>query len=1178
MDNTLSGLSNAFSTGGGGFNFETHVQAAYVVLMMTGGFAPCLRSWPITKIKLQGRYAGYHTDDFIAFTTEPNGGREAKILAQIKHVATITESDSSFEKVIRAAWSDFNNSKLFDKDKDVFALITGPLSDVDTENTRTILDWAHSAATASEFIGKIALAKFSSEDKRKKLNAFRVQLGKAKGSPVTDNELWLFMKSFHLLGYDLDVENGVVVSLLRSIIGRNVPEILGGIWEKIVNHVQYANQKSGTITKGTVSDEIREAFEERQPKTIPAELVLNKPAMLAPQFYISESPSDLMMALMFGEWSDSSKADGRAIEEFFNTPYTEWIEKIREIFHQPDTPLSFHNGHWKVNDCLELWKQLGSRIYDGHLDKFKNVAVTVLKEQNPELDLDPEKRHAAQVYGKVLEHSRHFRKGIASTLAIFGNNEEIYINCSLGKIDTVVILTVRELLQEHDWRLWASLDDVLPLLAEAAPNEFLDAVEKVLLNTPQLFIELFSQESSDVFGSNYLTGLLWALQTLAWEEKYLVRVVAILGELASIVSETNMNNRPSNSLVTILLPWLPQTLAPVSTREAAMSRLIHDFPDVAWTVLLLLLPRGKDSSSGSHRPTWRPTIPQDYKEGVTHDEYWEQIDTYSAMAIEFAKQSYTKLSELIERTDDLPPNPRKSLLEYLESQEVLNLDESDREVFWDKLDRIVSRHRRYSDEPWALSSQELDRIEKVAETIAPVSPAVRFQRLFCDGDYDLLEGEGDYHQRLNRLEAKRLAAIKQILEKGGYNSVHEFVKQVHSPQMVGFVLGKLDDESGESKILPILLLNEEKAFANFAAGFVRGRFSQRGWSWVHNLKIESWNGEQIGQFLAHLPFVPETWNYVSQIMEDEEAPYWTKTQANPFETEADLTPAVNRLVAFDRPNAAIRCIDGMLNKNQAINVEATISALEAVSDSSSDPNLIDPYTIRHIVKFLQEQRDISKDKLANIEWKFLLLFEYQDDARPLTLEHKLAEDASFFIDIIRVVYRAENEVPNEQEPSEEKRQRASMAFSLLIHWKYPPGLQEDGSFNGEYFRAWLSKVKTECKASGHLKAALVKIGHVLRYCPKDPDGLWLPHSVAEALNERDAGPMRTGLHTEFFNSRGVCKFTGGKEEMELAEKFEKYAQEVERYHRLASELRNLAETYRHEAKRTVEVFCELSGS
>lgn len=33
-------LSNPFSTGGGGLHFEAHVQASFVVLMLTGGFAP----------------------------------------------------------------------------------------------------------------------------------------------------------------------------------------------------------------------------------------------------------------------------------------------------------------------------------------------------------------------------------------------------------------------------------------------------------------------------------------------------------------------------------------------------------------------------------------------------------------------------------------------------------------------------------------------------------------------------------------------------------------------------------------------------------------------------------------------------------------------------------------------------------------------------------------------------------------------------------------------------------------------------------------------------------------------------------------------------------------------------------------------------------------------------------
>ncbi|MCL4519485.1 MAG: hypothetical protein M1587_09840, partial [Thaumarchaeota archaeon] len=74
--------SNPFSTGAGGPNFETRVQAAFTVFMLTGGVAPCLPPWPISKIRLQGHYAGFQTDDFIVFSTEPVGGREAKLLAQ----------------------------------------------------------------------------------------------------------------------------------------------------------------------------------------------------------------------------------------------------------------------------------------------------------------------------------------------------------------------------------------------------------------------------------------------------------------------------------------------------------------------------------------------------------------------------------------------------------------------------------------------------------------------------------------------------------------------------------------------------------------------------------------------------------------------------------------------------------------------------------------------------------------------------------------------------------------------------------------------------------------------------------------------------------------------------------------------------------------------------------------
>lgn len=214
-------LSNPFSTGGGGVQFETHVQASFVVLMLTGGFAPCMPCWPISKIKLQGKFAGYDTDDLIVFVEEADCNQKRKILGQIKHSISITENNKVFGEVIRAAWNDFNNASLFSKGKDSFVLITGPLSTTDINDISFILEWARHSENADEFIKKVELTNFSSQRKRNKLKAFKTNLNNANGgNPISDEDIFQFLKHFHLLGYDLDIKAGVTLSLLHSIIGQ----------------------------------------------------------------------------------------------------------------------------------------------------------------------------------------------------------------------------------------------------------------------------------------------------------------------------------------------------------------------------------------------------------------------------------------------------------------------------------------------------------------------------------------------------------------------------------------------------------------------------------------------------------------------------------------------------------------------------------------------------------------------------------------------------------------------------------------------------------------------------------------------------------------------------------------------------------------------------------------------
>ena len=128
-----SQLSNPFSTGGGGVNFESHVQATFVTLMLTGGHAPCLPYWPIVEIKLQGKIDGFDTDDLVVIVENVISKERRKLRGQVKQSIGITAGNTIFGEVIQAAWNDFNNANIFEKDKDVIALITGPLSKVDAE-------------------------------------------------------------------------------------------------------------------------------------------------------------------------------------------------------------------------------------------------------------------------------------------------------------------------------------------------------------------------------------------------------------------------------------------------------------------------------------------------------------------------------------------------------------------------------------------------------------------------------------------------------------------------------------------------------------------------------------------------------------------------------------------------------------------------------------------------------------------------------------------------------------------------------------------------------------------------------------------------------------------------------------------------------------------------------------
>ena len=194
MNESSKQISNSASTGGLGTHFENRVQTAFSVLMLAGGFSPCLPTWPIVKIKLQGKYQNFGTDDLIVYCKDHSTGKQAKLIGQIKHSVKITEGNSTFAEVIQAAWKDFNNPQVFSAaSKDVIALICGPLSATDTNDVRRLLEQARYSEDADDFITRVERVIFTSNGQRKKLDVFRAHLKKANSNvELTKDELWNF--------------------------------------------------------------------------------------------------------------------------------------------------------------------------------------------------------------------------------------------------------------------------------------------------------------------------------------------------------------------------------------------------------------------------------------------------------------------------------------------------------------------------------------------------------------------------------------------------------------------------------------------------------------------------------------------------------------------------------------------------------------------------------------------------------------------------------------------------------------------------------------------------------------------------------------------------------------------------------------------------------------------------
>ena len=397
------------------------------------------------------------------------------------------------------------------------------------------------------------------------------------------------------------------------------------------------------------------------------------PEIHCPEWAKPENTPLLIPALLAGFWDDSKEEDRRVIEEIARKPYAEISTILSRWTNESDPPVRRIGDIWQLTFRDDSWHLLSRFLLHDDLKIFQKSLLSVLMTFDPRYDLPIDKQFMAAAYEKTLAHSHQLRQGLTETLALISSRDD-KIQGTVSSQTRANMIVHNLLTSKNDWKLWASLSNLLPILAESSPESFMNAVENALSGENPFLMDIFID--AEPMHSSPHTGLLWALETIAWEPQYLSRVTLILGKLSRLDSGGRLANRPIRSLNEIFLCWHPQTLANIEQRLRVIDTLLLRESDIAWNLICSLFPtRYSNTAFGTYKPRWRDWV-GGYTPSVTYGEIQQWSDAISERILSNVKTSGDRWKNLLDLLQAFSPTFRdkaiQSLLDISQKADVLS--------------------------------------------------------------------------------------------------------------------------------------------------------------------------------------------------------------------------------------------------------------------------------------------------------------------------------------------------------------------------------------------------------------------------------------------------------------------------------------------------------------------------
>lgn len=902
---------------------------------------------------------------------------------------------------------------------------------------------------------------------------------------------------------------------------------------------------------------------------------LNRPA------WTNQPDVDVLAPLVLvGAWTTSPE-DAAAVEQLTGQDRTAIDQTVRRV-STPGDPVLRKVGHkWAFTSPEEAFLLLRDSLTTEMVERWSAQAQSILAKPDPMLALPTGDRVTAQMRGTRPPHSEVLRHGLAQGLALMG---AMGLATSPDHGDTLADMaarTVRQLLdkanQDATGQLWRRLADVLPLLAEGAPDTFLTAVEDDLTSAEPVLLKLFQEHGDDSpFGSSSThPHFLWALETVCWSEQYLIEGVRALTRLAAMEPGGKSGNRPSGSLATILCGWVRHTSAPLDVRLQAIDAAFDISNTVGWQLTFDLWPTNHGwvmpPSEPRLRDDWRPS-----ESSVAMADWVSFVQALVDRAITNAHLRPERLTQLVEGISTVPPLDRDRIISFLQDQ-VSDLDENGRLILWEKLQSAIAHHARFATAAWAMPADIRARLAELASHLEPHTDPQRFAYLF-DWHPDLPDVEqGDYGRYSTKLNELRQHALYAILDSpDALDHLTRLAQRVKAPGQLGMAMAE-HDQIDLSGMVPWLDA-DDPALREAAANWARRRMMRSGGAWLSEaLRHQALGGRARQAVIRAIPASKDFWValHESPVQTDEDD-YWSAAPIDIVDMP-EVGTALTQLIAHGRAWSAITVASYALHENaRRDNAEdatppshaTIISLLDHAIQQAPNENEISQMTgfyIGQLLDYLTATGAPTSD-IARFEFAFFRLLEH--DREPTVLNRALAAQSEIFVDLVKRVYRGKGQP--RRELAESDQEKATQAWWVLNGWKGFPGQEDDGSIDPATLNDWVRAARLELSEADRADIGDELIGQTFAHSPEGTDGAWPAEPVRDLLETIGSRDLESGVVIGKRNSRGITTrgvYDGGQQERDLAQQYREWSGMVRsKWPRTSRILRDLADSYERDAR------------